>query len=101
MRPVPVSPGVLQVTVTAGRTAGAPNSVLRTIRFGSLINATVDLPGYGSMVSNMTAGLVPGTQQVTFVVCRVASLTGTTVPFTHTDDCGDWRTFIGGGRTAF
>jgi len=53
------------------------------------------------VASNTTAGLVPGTQQVTFVVRRAASLTGTTVPFTLTDDCGDWRTFIGGGRTAF
>ena len=101
VRSVPVSPGVLQVTVTAGRTAGAPNSVRRTIRFGSLSNATVDLPGYGSVASNTTAGLVPGTQQVTFVVRRAASLTGTTVPFTLTDDCADRRTFIGGGGTAF
>ena len=89
------------VTVSAGRTAGAPNNVLRSIRFGTLVNAAIDMPGYGAPTANTTVGIVPGTQTVTFTARRVNGGAGSTVPFTLTDDCGDWRTFVGGGMSAF
>jgi len=101
VRSTPASPGTLQVTLTAGTTTGAPNNALRTIRFGTVVNGSVNVTGYGSASSNSTIGVTPGTQQVTFTVRRSANGTGTTVPFTLTDDCGDWQTFVGGGPSAF
>ena len=101
VRSTPASPGTLQVTVTAGRTTSAPNNVLRRIRFGTVVNGSINVTGYGSAGSNTTIAVAPGTQQVTFVVHRNANGAGTTVPFTLTDDCGDWQTFVGGGPSAF
>jgi uncharacterized protein YkwD len=101
VRTTPAGSGTLQVTVTAGRTAGAPTNVLRKIQFGALMNSTIDMPGYGTPTANTTVGIIPGTQQVTFTARRLTSASGTTVPLVLTDDCGDWRTFVGGGRTAF
>ena len=101
VRATPSAAGTLQVTVTAGRPAGAPSNVLRSIKFGALVNASIDMAGYGSPAATTTVGIAPGTQTVTFVARRAALGAGTTIPLVLTDDCGDWRTFVGGGRTAF
>jgi uncharacterized protein YkwD len=101
VRATPGSAGTLQVTVTASRPAGAPSNVLRSIRFGAFVNGTVDMAGYGSPAANATVGIAPGTQTVTFVARRAIAGAATTIPLTLTDDCGDWRTFVGGGRAAF
>jgi hypothetical protein len=43
-----------------------------------------------------------GTQQVTFQVRRgPGGAASTTVPFVVHDDCGGWKTFVGGGASAF
>jgi uncharacterized protein YkwD len=101
VRTVNTSTGTLQVTVTAGRTTGAPNNAVHTVKLGALLNATIDVPGYGGAASDTAVGIAPGTQQVTFVVRRAGGSTGTTTPLVLTDDCGEWRTFVGGGRSAF
>jgi hypothetical protein len=95
------SPGSLQVTVTAGRPNGAPDNTLKTIRFGAITNGSIDIAGYGAPSSNTSVGVAPGTSQLTFVLRRAANGAPTTVPLVLTDDCGDWPTFVGGGRTAF
>jgi hypothetical protein len=38
---------------------------------------------------------------VTFFVRRIAPGQGTTVELVVTDQCGEWRTFVGGGPNAF
>jgi uncharacterized protein YkwD len=95
------APGTLHVTVTPGRPTGAPGNTMKTIRFGAVANGSLDIGGYGSPSSNTSVGVAPGTSQLTFVVRRVADGAPTTVPLVLTDDCGDWTTFVGGGRTAF
>lgn len=92
--------GVLEVTVAAGTTAGAPNNTLRTIQFGTIVNGTVDLTGYGRVNSGTTASLAAGVQQATIVVRRTTAGAATTVPLVLTDDCGTWRTFVGAGAGA-
>jgi len=51
---------------------------------------------------NFTANLPAGSQQATFVVRRSpTNAPSTTVPFTVMDDCGGWKSFVGGGANAF
>jgi uncharacterized protein YkwD len=95
------SQGTLQVTVTPGRPAGAPGNTLKTIRFGAVANGSIDIAGYGSPSANTSVGVAPGTSQLTFTLRRATNGAPTTVPLILTDDCGDWPTFVGGGRTAF
>jgi hypothetical protein len=44
--------------------------------------------------------LEAGTRQVSFTIRRLAP-GAATLPFTVTDDCGNWPTFAGGGPGAF
>jgi uncharacterized protein YkwD len=90
------APGVLEVKVAAGTTAGASNNTLRTARFGSMINGTIDLNGYGQVASGTTVGIAPDTREATFIIRRPAR-TSTTIPLFLTDACGEWRTFVGAG----
>jgi uncharacterized protein YkwD len=94
------APGVLEVTVVAGTSAGAPSNTLRAVKFGAVLNGTVDVTGYGHVNPGTTVGIIPGTQQVVFVVHRPARA-GTTIPLVLTDACGDWRTFVGAGANAW
>jgi hypothetical protein len=88
--------GRLQVTVSTSGT----NVTLQALRFGAATNATVEAgdqrgPG-GSAVT-----LPVGTRQTTFMVARVASGAGVSVPLTVADSCGDWPTLVGAGPSAF
>jgi hypothetical protein len=82
----------LSVTVAV---SGSGNA-LQAIRFGAARNAVIDLPGgpTGS-AGNVNQTYPAGTAQATFAVRRAGG--AMTVPFTVVDDCGDWRTFVGGG----
>jgi uncharacterized protein YkwD len=93
--------GVLEVTVAAGRGAGAESNTLKSIRFNALVNGTVDVTGRGRVSSGTTVTMAAGTQQATFVVRRVASGAATMVPLVLTDGCGEWSTFVGGGAGSF
>jgi uncharacterized protein YkwD len=95
------APGVLEVTVAAGRSGGPANNSLRAVRVGSVVNGTVDVSGRGRVASGTTVTMAPGTQQATLIVRRSASGTATTVPLVLTDACGEWPTFVGGGPSAF
>jgi uncharacterized protein YkwD len=94
-----VSPGVLEVTVTAGTVTGSPGNSLTSLRLGSVVNATVDANSYGRVASGATVRTTAGTQQVTLVVRRT-SPGAVTVPLFLTDGCGEWRTFVGAGAGA-
>ena len=102
------APGTLNVTVTATRGPGAPNNTIRQIQFGPAQNGTVEINGQSRPGGNFTATIPAGTQAVQFVVRRgppppppAPPPTATTVPFTVTDDCGNWSSFAGGGASAF
>jgi uncharacterized protein YkwD len=93
------SPGVLEVTVTAGTVTGSASNSLTALRLGSVVNATVDVNGYGRVASGATVRTTAGTQQATLVVRRT-SPGAVTVPLFLTDACGEWRTFVGAGAGA-
>lgn len=96
------APGTLNVTVSATRPAAAPNNTVRQIQFGAAPNATVEINGQSRTGGNFTATIPAGTQTVQFVVRRSPpNAPTTTVPFTVTDDCGAWSSFVGGGPGAF
>jgi parallel beta-helix repeat protein len=96
------TPGRLNVSVTATRPASAPNNSIYQLQFGPAQNATVEINGQSRTGGNFTAFVAAGTQQVAFVVRRTpANAPSTTVPFTVTDDCGGWKSFVGGGAHAF
>jgi len=96
------APGTLNVTVTATRPAAAPYNTVRQIQFGAAQNATVEIAGQTRPGGNFTQTFPIATESVTFVVRRAPpNAQTTTVPFTVTDDCGGWNSFVGGGSGAF
>ena len=89
------APGTLQVTVTAG------TGLIRSIQFGTARSAVIDVPG-GPTGSGggFTHTPTDSPSSLTFTVRRNGG-GGATVPLTVTDWCGEWRTFVGGGPSAF
>jgi hypothetical protein len=77
---------VLEVTVTAGEGA------LTGIDVGSGSNWVTEPPA--------PIQIPAGATEFTFRVRRTAP-GAVTVPFTVTDACGEWKTFVGGGAGAF
>jgi hypothetical protein len=76
---------------------------LQRIEFTRLANATVDVP-----VTPPATFSAPGTvvlsshpPSIALTVHRVTAGLVTTVETIVTDGCGTWRTFAGGGATAF
>lgn len=111
-RPVPnagvgVAPGatrgVLQATITARDAICSPDNQLRSVRFTRLDNATVDVPGVGT-ISAPAAAAIPlpgGPPSVVLTLRRIQEGRPSTAAVVITDGCGDWPTFIGGGPNAF
>jgi hypothetical protein len=95
-----VGGGMLQVTVGAGRNAGSPGNTLHQLQFQAAQNGSIEINGQTRNGGNFSVSLPAGTQQATFNVRRLAP-GPTTVPFSVTDDCGPWQTFVGGGPSAF
>jgi hypothetical protein len=89
----------LSVTVTATHDAFTPTNTLTLLQFGAATNALIDMPG-GPTGSSGSFSYTPSGSTLTFTVRRAAG-GSTTVPFTVTDSCGTWPTFVGGGPTAF
>jgi hypothetical protein len=98
---VPSGAGRLLVTLTAGTSAGMPNNRLRAIRFLAGSNAQVDVGGQQGVTSELFVPLADGPPQASFYVRRVSAGQATTIPFIVTDDCGEFRSFAGGGAGAF
>jgi hypothetical protein len=94
-------PGRLLVTVRAGTTASTPNNRLLAIRFLAGANALVDTGGLTGRTGEFTVA-IPGRPEVaSFYLRRAAPGQATTLPFVVIDDCGEFRSFIGGGPNAF
>lgn len=86
------------VTVTVSGT----NNLLLALDFGgasgALLNAMLDLPDGRTGVTGAPGWSAPSAlTQTTFSVRRQVSGGWVRVPFTVTDRCGPWRTFIGAG----
>ncbi|MFN8636467.1 MAG: heme peroxidase family protein [Chloroflexota bacterium] len=92
--------GRLQVTVAATTNSGQPTNTLRSIQFGRSIGAEVEVVGRPATSAPFTLDLPAGATQATFGVHRT-SPGPVQVPFTVADSCGDWKTFVGGGGSAF
>jgi hypothetical protein len=97
---VPASGGRLQVTITTSGNPGQPATPLRSIQFGRSTGAEVEYPGRGASSDAFNVDLPAGATQATFTVHRTAG-GSVQAPFTAIDDCGPWRTFVGGGASSF
>lgn len=96
---VQANPSTDRLAVIVGAT-GAGNT-LRRVEFGPLRNAVVDVPGVASGVgSGFAFTPPPGSTQVTFLARSTSPSGDVHVPFTVTDDCGPWPTFVGSGTGA-
>ena len=92
--------GRLRVTITAG--CGSIRSVAIGAGSAPIDNASVDVVGGPSgITSARTVTLGTGQQTVVLIVSRRVQGQMTTVPLIIVDDCGEWRTFVGGGPGAF
>lgn len=88
------SGGRLQVSVQAG------GGNIREIRFGPTQNAAVDVGSETNRTGTFAYQLPTPAPQIGFSVRRVGS-GAATVPVTVTDECGEWKSFVGGGADAF
>lgn len=95
-----VTPGRLQVTVTARDAACNPNNALVSLHFIRTDNAIVDVGPLSGQSGDFTVPL-QGQAQLTFFVNRVNAGQASTVSLLVTDGCGEWPTFVGGGPGAF
>jgi len=95
--------GQLTTTITARDALCTPNNQLQNIRFSRLDNATVDVPGVGTItsVSGAPIPLVGGPPSMTLTLRRIRDGQASTVALVVTDGCGEWPTFFGGGPNAF
>jgi hypothetical protein len=92
--------GRLDVTVTPGIGAGAPNNRPHALRFGTMANARVIVNGQ-QIPSGQRVTLAANATAARFLVERIQTDKGATVPLVLEDDCGDWTTFVGGGPSAW
>jgi hypothetical protein len=92
--------GQLQAVLTAQTNVATTSNSLSSVRIISASNATVQVNGSPVAVGDAVS-LAAGTTQATLLVERTAPGGGSTVSFTVTDVCGEWRSFVGGGPGAF
>jgi uncharacterized repeat protein (TIGR01451 family) len=94
-------PERLRVTISAGTLPATPSNALREVRFGAAQNALIDIPSGpsgspGGFAHRPSDGVV-----LTFFVRRASPSGAATVPLVLIDECGEYRTFVGGGPSAF
>lgn len=94
-----VGGGKLLVRVEATPLAGRPTGPLRKLQFGDIVNAKVTVAGQ-TMANGQEYTPPGGATFVEFTVERIAAGQPTTVPLTVVDDCGSWKTLVGGGAGA-
>jgi hypothetical protein len=97
--------GLLRVIISAVRSDTLPNNLLRSVTFGAATNAQIEVPiqsGVRSVQGGAGGFAVQFTPTIdlTFTVRRTTAGQATTVPLTVVDDCGEWKTFVGGGSGA-
>jgi hypothetical protein len=94
--------GRLRVTITAGVNAGTSTNALQSLRFTSLDNAVVEFEALPAATVPSTVVLPTRPSQIVFFVRRLGAGQATTVHLEVTDRCPTpWRTFVGGGPSAF
>jgi hypothetical protein len=96
----PIGGGRLQVTVTATTNPGQATNTATSIQFGQSTGAEVEIGPRPADSRPFTFTPPAGATQATFIVHRTAGGPVQT-PFTVIDGCGEWRTFVGGGASAF
>ncbi|HEY7067293.1 MAG TPA: choice-of-anchor Q domain-containing protein [Chloroflexota bacterium] len=98
------SAGQLQATIVARDAGcGGGNNKLVSLKFTKLTNATVDVPGVGTITtaSNTPIPLPGQPAAITLTLHRVSAGQAATAELVVTDGCGDWPTLVGGGASAF
>jgi hypothetical protein len=93
----------LTVKVTARDNLCTTNNQLQALRVTSLTNATLSIPGVGTITApSASPAAIPG-QPVSVVVTVQKLRAGEAAMATLvvTDGCGEWPTFVGGGKDAF
>jgi hypothetical protein len=93
----------LTVNITARDANCTTNNQLQSITFTRVDNATVSVPGAGT-ISAPSAAPVPISGQpssIPLTIQRLSAGQATMVAMVVHDGCGDWRTFAGGGPNAF
>jgi len=90
--------GRLQAVVSPGTNAATRTNALRSLEFGEVTNALVDLQNGPTGVSgDVPVTLPPNTQQAILYVRPLNPSGAITVRLTVVDDCGPWPTFVGRG----
>jgi uncharacterized repeat protein (TIGR01451 family) len=92
--------GRLRVTIASNNNAILTNNALQSITWDRMDNALVQ----GVQTPAAPGGQLPlaaGTHSTTFYVARISAAQAATVRLTVKDACGDWKTFVGGGPSAF
>lgn len=90
--------GRLKVTVSVTNNPGFSNT-LKAISWNGLVNTTIE--GAENATQGSQTSFPFNTQTTTFFVNRQTPGQSTTVSFAVVDDCGEWKTFVGGGPNAF
>jgi hypothetical protein len=92
--------GRLQVTLAAQTSPSIPTNSLTNIRFTTMTNADVRLNN-NAVTAGPTFPLAAGAQEATLVLARQTPGLPSTVSFVVSDACGEWKSFVGGGPSAF
>lgn len=93
-----VGAGALKVTLTVSAGTSGTNR-LQQIRFGTGSNAVIDT-GSQAQSGNFSVNMPANTAEYSFTIRRTSD-GAVTVPLTVTDNCGEWKTVVGGGAGAF
>lgn len=97
---MPNGPGQLRVTLTANNTTGLPPNQITRLEFDPVRNAVVTINSQTSS-TGFTVSLSPVQPTVSFTIARQTPGQASAVHLEVTDQCGEWRTMIGGGPNAF
>lgn len=92
--------GQMRSSIVATTNPPGALNTLREIRFGQIRNATVQLDGVGAVQSDQRVTLSAGLTSIGLTVTRVTGGLDVFVPFTVTDACGAWPSFVGAGPGA-
>jgi hypothetical protein len=93
--------GQFQATLTATSNPSGGTNTVSALTFGAIRNATVQVVGVGPAQSGQRVAIAAGAQVVTLGVTRTVAGQTVFVPVVVSDACGEWRTFVGGGPSAF
>jgi hypothetical protein len=99
-----IGAGQLQATLIAQTNALRPTNSLSSVRITAIGNAAVTLNG-SPVAAGQTITLPAGSTQATLLLDRRGPPQNpglaSTVAFVVTDACGEWKSFVGGGPSAF